>query len=119
MKVVPIRYEADQVLKSEVTRDILSFINEQGPSYASEIARECDRDRGNEHYKDNHGLWRDFCQQVFGYPELTGEDIANVPDSLPSMKYNVIHYYQVVFEDEIEGPFLDKDKAREVAQGEN
>jgi hypothetical protein len=68
-----------------------------------------------EHYNDDHGLWRTFCDQVFGYPGLKGSDIANVPDGFPSMKYNVVRYYMVVFRDDLEGPFLEKEKAEEVA----
>ena len=72
-----------------------------------------------EHYNDDHGLWRDFCQQEFGYPDLKGSDIANMPEEFPSMKYNVIHYYMVVFRDRIEGPFLEKSQARKVAKADN
>lgn len=69
-----------------------------------------------EHYNDNHGLWRDFCEKVFGGPELKGSDIANVPDNLPSMKYNVVSYYMVVGRDDIEGPFLEKSEARKASE---
>jgi len=69
-----------------------------------------------EHYNDDHGLWRDFCQKVFGWPELKGSDIANVPDNLPSMKYNVVSYYMVVGREDIKGPFLEKSEARQAKE---
>lgn len=65
-----------------------------------------------EHYNDNHGLWREFCQTVFDVYELKGSDIANMPDNLPSMKYNVVYYYMVVGREDIEGPFLEESEAR-------
>lgn len=68
-----------------------------------------------EHYDDDYGLWRDFCRQVFGAAELQGSDIANMPDSLPRMKYCVPTTCWVVYRDSIEGPFLEKSEAREVA----
>lgn len=45
-KVVQIRYSKDQVIKSEVAFDILSFIEDKGESHASEVAEQMDRDRG-------------------------------------------------------------------------
>jgi len=69
-----------------------------------------------EHYDDNYGLWRDFCGKVFGAYELTESEIANVPDSFPSMKYCVPTTYWVVYEDRIDGPFLDRSTARESFQ---
>jgi len=64
-----------------------------------------------EHYDDNYGLWRDFCGQTFGAYELHGSDIANVPDNLPSMKYCVPTTYWVVYEDKVDGPYLESFKA--------
>jgi len=64
-----------------------------------------------EHYDDNYGLWRDFCRQTFGAVELNSSDIANVPDSLPRMKYCVPTTYWVVYEDGIDGAYHDQIEA--------
>lgn len=68
----------------------------------------------DEQYNDDHGLWREFCHQAFGAHELRGSHIANLPDGLPKMKYNVFTVYYKLDEDlELHGPFLDKQEARD------
>lgn len=67
-----------------------------------------------EHYDDNHEMWRDFVEAIFGVYELRGSDIANLPDELPSMGYCVVDFYYKLTEDlELKGPFLEKEEARD------
>lgn len=68
-------------------------------------------------YNDNYGLWRAFCQQYWGNPELTGGDVENLPDGFPKLKYNVFEVHYAITEDyDLEGPFLDKQDARTAVQ---
>lgn len=58
-------------------------------------------------------LWHDFTQSYFGC-QLEGEDVVGLPDDFPRMKYRYIDVYWVLTEDlEIEGPFCNRNEARE------
>jgi hypothetical protein len=58
-------------------------------------------------------LWYDFTQSYFGY-RLDEEDVADLPDNFPRMKYRYIDVYWVLTEElEIEGPFCNRSEARE------
>ena len=66
-------------------------------------------------YNDTYNLWRKFCSQYFGAYELNGGDVSGIPEQFPDMKYCVFTVYFVITESyDLEGPFLDKENAREV-----
>jgi hypothetical protein len=68
----------------------------------------------DEAYNDHYGLWYSFCGEVFGHHELSGDQIANLPDGVPRMKYRVVELYYKLDEDlELHGPFLDRQEVRE------
>lgn len=70
----------------------------------------------HEVYNDNWEIWKDFCEAYFGVYELKGSDIAGIPEEFPRLKYCVFEVYYVITESyELEGPFLDRTEAREVA----
>jgi len=45
--------------------------------------------------------------------DLNSSDIANVPDSFPRMKYCVCTTHWVVYEEDVDGPYLSESDARE------
>lgn len=62
---------------------------------------------------DNWELWDDFCQSYFSSSDLTGDDIKNLPDDFPRMKYRMIDVYWVLTEDlDVDGPYLERKEAR-------
>lgn len=64
-------------------------------------------------YADDHELWREFCAAYFDAHELSGSDIANLPDEFPSMKYASATFWYVVTEDlDLKGPFHSRDVAQ-------
>lgn len=66
-----------------------------------------------EQYNDHYRLWDSFCDEAFG-ERLHGGDIANVPEDMPRMKYNVFSVYYKLDEDlEIHGPFLSEKEAHD------
>jgi len=65
-----------------------------------------------EHYNDDHGLWRRFTTQVFGQ-HVRGNQIANVPNGLPRMKYCCPSTYWKITESDVDGPYLSRKEARE------
>lgn len=67
-----------------------------------------------EQYNDDWNLWRDFCASAFGVYSLSGEDIANFPDRMPKMKYNVFTVYYKLDENlKLHGPFMEKEDAKD------
>lgn len=66
-----------------------------------------------EHYNDRWEMWKKFTFHVFGEYELTSDDVVNEPPVASEMKYAVFPSYWKVTENEIKGPFLDKQEARE------
>jgi hypothetical protein len=63
---------------------------------------------------DDHGeMWNRFCAQLFDVYDLKGSQIANVPSSLPRMKYTAFSVYYKITKSERKGPFLSKQEARE------
>lgn len=69
-------------------------------------------------YDDHHGLFKAFCRRYFG--EWPARDqIANLPDEFPRLKFLEREMYFVVDEDyELEGPFLDESMAKAYASDE-
>lgn len=66
-----------------------------------------------EKYNDDYNMWRTFCAAAFGVYYLNEEDIANLPNGMPQMKYNVFEVYYKLDENlELHGPYLSKDEAR-------
>lgn len=65
-----------------------------------------------EAYEDTYGMWDRFTEHVFG-TRLKESQIANVPDSLPPMKYTVFTTYWKITESERKGPFFSEQEARE------
>jgi hypothetical protein len=64
-------------------------------------------------HDDYYMLWDEFCQEYFG-ANLSKEDIKNLPQDFPRMKYSDSKSYYVLAEDlEIRGPFNTKEEARE------
>ena len=64
-----------------------------------------------EHYDDHYGLWDNFCREVFG-EQVNQDQIANVPSTLPRMKYCVPTTYWKVTKRDVDGPFLSRQEAR-------
>jgi hypothetical protein len=64
-------------------------------------------------YHDHYELWDTFTSKVWG-TRLKGNQIANVPERAPKMKYTVFQTYWKVDERlNLKGPFLDEKEARE------
>jgi len=64
-------------------------------------------------YDDGNGLWEAFCEAYFGTPELTGSDIAGIPDAFPKLEYCMADLWFRITEDyDVEGPFLSRSAAR-------
>ena len=63
----------------------------------------------HEVYQDNYELWRSFCQQYFGTGDLTGSDIAGLPDDFPQLECCIVTLYWTITDSlTVEGPFLDR-----------
>lgn len=61
------------------------------------------------------GVWNAFCESYFGWGDLTGNDIAGLPDDLPSMHGPRIQVFYVLTPGlELEGPFNERVEAVEV-----
>lgn len=68
----------------------------------------------SEVYDDNYELWRDFCCAAFGHGDIVSNEIANFPDGMPRMKYQVLTVYYKLDESlELHGPHLTERAARE------
>jgi len=65
-----------------------------------------------EHYSDGYELWDDFCAEVFG-TRVKGSQVANMPDTLPRMKYCVSTTYWKVTKTDVKGPFLERSDAQD------
>jgi hypothetical protein len=65
-----------------------------------------------EMYDDNYQLWRQFCASAFGVYSIDEEDITNLPNGFPKMKYNVFEvYYKIDEKLELHGPFMTEEEA--------
>jgi len=65
-----------------------------------------------EEYNDHYGLWDDFCREVFG-ERVKGGQVANMPSTLPRMKYCVFTTYWKITKHEAKGPFLSRQAAED------
>ena len=64
-------------------------------------------------YDDHSELWRSFCSQYFGVAEVTGTDVAGLPEDFPQLQYCVVDlWYRITPSHELEGPFLSQQEAR-------
>jgi len=64
-----------------------------------------------EMYNDDYELWSSFCYEVFG-TRVSTDNIVNIPDSLPRMKYACPMTYWKITKSDVKGPYLSREDAR-------